>query len=165
MDARLEAALRDIEVTATNFGIRYIKMAEVRAAYTQSIKEMSRSIRFVVDSGQISAAMGAETAHGMRNQILEMSRTRDFDLGRALAKKMKAKGLSLEESIANAMKATGVEGKPFQTLTGAQQHAVYQEVIGSAGRFGDSGHSEDTLGGTRPVDRLARNCRVQHRHF
>ncbi len=134
MDARLEAALRDFEATATNFGLRYIKMAEVRAAYVKGIREMSQGIRLAVDSGQLSAAKGAETAHQMRNQILEMSRERDFDLGRALARKMKTKGITLEESIAKAMKSARVEGKAFQSLTGAEQNRVFVEVIESSGR-------------------------------
>ena len=83
MDPRLEAALHDMEGTATSFGLRYIKMAEVRTAYVQQIKEMSQSIRASVASGELSAAKGAEMAHGMRNQILDMARRRDFDYGRA----------------------------------------------------------------------------------
>ena len=134
MDARLETALHDFEVTATSFGLRLIKMAEVRTAYVQGIREMSQSIRVAVESGEMSAAKGAEMAHGMRNEILDMGRARDFDLGKALAAKMKAKGISLQESIARSMKSVGVEGKAFASLTGAQQKAVYVGVIESSGR-------------------------------
>ena len=34
-DPRLEAARHDLEVTANNFAMRYISMAQVRAAYVQ----------------------------------------------------------------------------------------------------------------------------------
>ncbi len=36
VDPRLEAALRQLEVTANNFAIRLIRMADVRTAYVHS---------------------------------------------------------------------------------------------------------------------------------
>ena len=134
MDQRLEAALHDMEVTATNFGLRYIRMAEVRAAYVNQIREMSDGIRAAVASGEISAAKGAEVASGMRNEILVLARKRDFDLGRSLARQMKDKGVSFEAVIAKSMKNLGLEGKPFASLTGGQQKTVYMEIIESSGR-------------------------------
>ena len=134
MDSTLETALHELEVSATNFALRFIKMAEVRASYVQKIKEMSQSIRAAVQSGQLTAASGAQIANEMRNQIMDMARKRDLDFGRALAQQMKTKGLSLEEAIKNAMKKSGLEGKPFQSLSGADQNRVYMEVIESSGR-------------------------------
>jgi len=133
-DPRLEQALHDLESTATSFGLRYIRMAEVRTAYVQQIHEMSQSIRAAVEAGELAAGKGAEMAHGMRNEILEMARTRDFDYGRALAQQMKAKGITLEKAIASAMKKLGYEGKAFQSLSGAEQNRVFMEVIDGAGR-------------------------------
>jgi hypothetical protein len=133
-DPRLETALHQLEATATSFGLRYIKMAEVRATYVQQIHEMSQSIRAAVQSGQLAADKGAEMAHAMRNEILASARSRDFDYGRALAQQMKAKGISLEKAIASAMKKLGLEGKPFQSLSGADQNRVFMEVIEGSGR-------------------------------
>jgi len=133
-DQRLEVVLRDLEVTANNFAARLIRMAEVRTAYVEQIREMSQSIRAAVEAGQLSADRGAEIANQMRNEILSMQRVRDFDLGRALAQQMKNKGITLEEVIASVMRNLGFEGRPFNQLTGVQQRQVYMEVIESAGR-------------------------------
>jgi hypothetical protein len=84
-DDRLEAALRDLEVTANNFAVRLVRMAEVRSSYVEQIREMSRSIRQAVETGELSPDNGAKIANEMRNQIMEMQRLRDLDLGRALA--------------------------------------------------------------------------------
>lgn len=133
-DSQLEAALHDLESTATSFSLRYIRMAQVRTAYVQQIRDMSMSLRAAVDGGELSAARAAELANQMRNQILEMQRLRDFDYGRALAQKKKAQGISLEEAIRRAMKKLGLEGKPFNTLSDIEQREVYLQVIRSAGK-------------------------------
>ena len=133
-DPQLEAALRQFEATANSFAIRYLRMAEVRAAYVQQIRDMSQSVRAAVDAGELSAAKGAEVAHQMRNQIMEMQRLRDFDLGRALARSLKRQGLDLEEAIVKSMTKLKLEGRAFNTLSGAEQRAVYLEVIESSGR-------------------------------
>jgi len=133
-DPRVEEALQQMEVAANNFAMRTIRMAEVRATYVRQIREMSQSIRAAVQNGELSAARGAELAHQTRNQIMEMQRARDFDLGRSLARSMKERGISLEEAIARAMKKTGFEGRQFNTLTGEQQNRVFVEVIESSGR-------------------------------
>jgi hypothetical protein len=130
----LEAGLRDLEVTANNFAVRLARIADVRAEYILRIRDYSQSIRAAVENGELSAARGAEIANEMRNQIMKMQRARDFDLGRSFAEQMKGKGLSLEESIAKAIKKLGLEGKPFQKLAGSQQREVFLEVIESSGR-------------------------------
>lgn len=130
----LEQALHDLEVTANNFAARLVRMAMVRQEYVEQIAEMSRSIRASVEAGEISAARGAEVAHQMRNEIMEMQRLRDMDLGRALAQKWKKEGLTLEASIEKAMAKKGFAGRRFNELADAEQRAVYVEVVESAGR-------------------------------
>lgn len=133
-DPRLESALRDLESTANGFAVRLIKMAEVRSTYVQQIREMSQSIRAAVDTGELSVSRGAELANQLRNEIMEMQRVRDFDLGRSLAQRMKGKGLTLDDAIASAMRKLKIEGRLFQELTGDQQRQLLEEVIESAGR-------------------------------
>lgn len=129
-----ETALREFELAANNFAIRFIKMAEVRAWYRDQAQEMSRSLRAAVESGEISAQRGAELAHGARNEILDMARRRDFDLGRSIAEAMKKNGISFEEAIKRALKNLKLDGQPFEKLSGADQRRVLIEVIESAGR-------------------------------
>lgn len=132
-DPMLDKALRELEATSASFAMRLIRMAEVRTAYVAQIKEMSLAIRKAVDQGSITAGRGAELANGLRNEIMAMSRERDMDLGRALAQKWKTHGLSLDDSIAAAMRKLGLGGRQFQQLTGAEQEAVFRQVIESAG--------------------------------
>jgi hypothetical protein len=129
----LEMALRDFEVTANNFALRINKSASIRKEYIRQIKEMSISIRGAVDSGEISAKRGAEVANELRNQIMELQRRGDFDLGRSLAKNMKRKGITLDEAINKSMNKLELNNKPFGKLSADQQRQVYLEVIESAG--------------------------------
>lgn len=133
-NAELEAALHDFEATASSFAARLIRMSEVRATYVRQIREMSQGIRAAVEAGELSPAKGAEMAREMRNEILRMGRSHDFDLGRALAQSLKKDGISMEKAIANAMKNLKLEGKPFASLSGTDQNRVLMEVIDSAGR-------------------------------
>lgn len=132
--AELESALRQLEAQANQFAIRLIRMADVRTDYVRKIHEYSQSIRTAVANGELSEARGAQLAHEMRNQIMEMSRRRDMDLGRSLARDLKGRGLSFEEAIERATRKLGFQGRPFQSLSGTEQRRVYLEVIESAGR-------------------------------
>lgn len=133
-DPRVEQALRDLEVTANNFAVRLIRMSEVRSAYVERIAEMSRGIRTAVEAGELPASKGAALANEMRNEIMEMQRLRDLDLGRALARSRKGQGLPLDEAITRAMNKNNLGGRAFEALTGEEQRRVYLEVIESAGR-------------------------------
>ncbi len=132
-DPQLESALREMEGAAASFATRLIKMAEVRASYVRQIAEMSASIRASVQAGEITAQRGAEIAHGMRNEILRMGRQHDFDLGRALAASLKKEGKTLQQCITDAMAKLKIAGRPFEKLSGAEQNAVFLEVIRSSG--------------------------------
>jgi hypothetical protein len=95
---------------------------------------MSGSIRAAVDAGQLSLERAAQVANQLRNQIMNMQRARDFDLGQSLARDLKTRGVTLEESIARAMRKMGVEGESFAKLPGATQRAVFEDIIEAAGR-------------------------------
>ncbi len=133
-DPKVEQALRDFEATATSFAMRLARTAQVRAAYVEEIRQMSDSIRAAVNSGDLAVEKGASIANEMRNEIMAMQRSRDFDLGRSLAQKWKSQGLTLEEAIGAAMNKLGAAGRPFKSLSGEQQAAVFREVIDAAGR-------------------------------
>lgn len=132
-DPQLGAALRALETTANSFALRLAKMTEVRVAYVEQIHAMSDGIRDAVRAGELSPAKGAEIANQMRNQIMEMQRLRDFDLGRSLARAKKAQGLSLDDAIARAMKRLGFEGRALESLSGEQQRQLFLHVIDRAG--------------------------------
>ncbi|MBL8574265.1 MAG: hypothetical protein JNM13_11360 [Hyphomicrobiaceae bacterium] len=132
-NAELEQALHGLEATGSSFALRYTSMASVRREYVRQIHAMSQEIRAAVASGEMTARAGATLANEQRNEILAMSRRRDMDLGRAFARQLKEKGLSLDEVILRAMRKLKMEGRAFATLTDQEQHLVYMQVIESAG--------------------------------
>ncbi len=107
---------------------------------------MSQSVRASVQAGDLSVRRGAEITNQMRNEIMEMQRLRDFDLGRALARNMKAKGLTLDQAILKAIKKLKLDDVPFEQLSGENQRRVLMEVIDSSGR------SRPSV--TKPIPRL-----------
>ena len=73
---------------ALNFGIRFDKMADVRADYIKTIKFASNEFVELVESGKISYEEGAIRANKLRNVLFEISRRKDWDLGRSIAEYM-----------------------------------------------------------------------------
>lgn len=138
-EAQLRQALTQLEQTANNFALRVSSMASVRQNYIRETKEMSDAIWAAYKAGQVSAEIGAQTANQMRNEILEMWRAYDMDLGKAYARKLKKTGLELDkvvEYIMNEKKGfkERFAGRQFSSLTNAEKTLIYEEVIQSAGR-------------------------------
>lgn len=138
-EAELRLALSQLEQTANNFALRLASMAGVRARYVQETREMSQAIWRAYRAGEISASIGAATAHQMRNQILDMARAHDMDLGRAYARRLKSTGLELDQVIQYIMNEKPgfrerFAGRAFSSLSPAEQVQIYEEVIQSAGR-------------------------------
>jgi hypothetical protein len=86
----------------------------------------------LVAEGRLSPGQAAEEAHALRNQIMEASRIRSSDLGKAVAEQMKATGRSLAE-LREAY-ARKLFNQAFEELTPARQNKVYLELVESAGR-------------------------------
>ncbi len=128
----LEEALRQTEVAALNFAYRFINISSIRSQYIQLTQEFSQSLRAAHANGEMSAKAAAEAAHGMRNQIMEQQRAKSSDLAKAMAKQLKAKGVSFDAILEKA--AQKLHGKSFSQLSNADQTAAYMEVVASAGR-------------------------------
>lgn len=138
-DAELRQALSQMEQTANNFAARLATTAGVRMSYLREIREMSDAVWAAYKAGEISAQFGAQTANQMRNEILDMARAHDMDLGRAYAKKLKGKGLSLDDVVKYIMnEKKGFKerfaGRAFSSLSDAEKTLIYEEAIQSAGR-------------------------------
>ncbi|MGL5733928.1 MAG: hypothetical protein ACRCYS_03595, partial [Beijerinckiaceae bacterium] len=138
-DAEFRQALTLMEQTANNFALRLAATAGVRQRYVRDIKEMSDALWAAYKAGEISAEFGAQSANQMRNQILEMGRAHDMDLGRAYAKKLKKTGLNLDDVVQYIMNnkegfKERFAGRQFSTLSDAEKTLIYEEAIKSAGR-------------------------------
>jgi hypothetical protein len=131
-DPEVEAAIRQLETQALSFAYRFINISSVRSEYIRLTQEMSQNLRKAHADGEMSAKAAAEAAHGMRNEILEMQRSKSADLGKALARQMKAKGLSFDAVLEKA--AQSIYKRPFAQLNNVEQTSAYMEVVASAGR-------------------------------
>lgn len=100
--------------------------------YVRRAQELTSSLRAAYRSGEMSAKLAAETAHGMRNALLDLQRRRSASMGRALAVELKAKGLTLDEVL--AYRSLKKFGRPFTELDNPQQTVVYMEIVEAAGR-------------------------------
>ncbi|WP_298467848.1 bacteriocin class II family protein [uncultured Erythrobacter sp.] len=133
MDPNTEQAIRALESSAINFAYQFINISSVRSRYIQEAQKISESLRNAYRSGEMSARAAAESAHGMRNKLLDVQRARSASLGRALARNLKANGLALDDLLERLSRRL-YDGKTFSQLDNAQQTRVYLEVVESAGR-------------------------------
>lgn len=128
----VDEAIHVFEVKGFNFAIRFIQDSAVRLQYIRRIGEYSQSLRNSLSVGEISAQEAAEQANAMRNQLLEASRVRSSDIGKAAAEKLKAKGLGLgrlQEHYAQKLFK-----KSFEKLTKAEAERVFLAIVESSGR-------------------------------
>jgi len=128
----LRASLQAFESTATNFAVRFIPDARVRANYVSQAQAASREIEAQVLSGAKTAEEGARQAAEMRNALLDAGRLNSSDIGRAVAEAEKATGLTIEQL--QAKYATRLFGRKFAQLAAAEQDAVFLEIVRGAGR-------------------------------
>jgi hypothetical protein len=61
-DPRTEAAIRQMETQAVNFGYRFINDATVRQTYMAETKAMAKGLRDAYQKGNMSAKQAAESA-------------------------------------------------------------------------------------------------------
>lgn len=131
-DPTLEAALHQLETTAVNAAYQATNIGAVRSEYIRRTQELTRSLRAAHANGEMSASAAAQVANEMRNVIMEQARARSGAVGRAMARQLKAKGLSLDEVLGKLSQRA--YGKAFDQLDNAQQTNVFLEVVESAGR-------------------------------
>ncbi|MEM8724737.1 MAG: hypothetical protein AAGE86_04355 [Pseudomonadota bacterium] len=132
MDPNTEQAIRAFESTAINAAYQMIDIAEVRSEYIRRAQEGSAALRNAYRSGEMSARAAAESAHGMRNALLDFQRDRSASIGRALAESIKKNGLDLDV-VLNKLSDRHY-GKAFSELDNVERTRVYLETVESAGR-------------------------------
>lgn len=130
-DPTAEEAIRQLEVQAVNFAYRFINDSQARAEYMRMTKKMSEGVRQSYMAGDLTAKDAARTAQQMRNEILDFSRQKSSDVGRAFAKAKKAQGLGLDELVEKYAKR--LYSRPFQELTDVERNGVYLKIVGQAG--------------------------------
>lgn len=125
-------ALQALEITALNFAYRFIKDSGVRQNYIRHTRAMSQELKASVQAGAKSPLEAAKIATEMRNEIMDMARTRTSDIGLAKAKGLKPKGMAFDSLVKKyAQKKFKL---PFDSLTKGQQDEVLMEIVEAAGR-------------------------------
>ncbi len=129
-----ETAVWLLKVEMGNAGTYMTIDANARIAYTRQIDAMANELRTQALSGRITWAQAAQQAQDTRNVIMEVIRGRSTPFGRAMAQQIKAEGKTFNELIARKVQQLHGPGAQFDRLTGAQQNAVYAEIVKSAGK-------------------------------
>ena len=129
---RLGEALLALEAAGIPFAARMINDDNVRRQYRRSIQDAVREILSDVELGTISADAGAARASDVRNSLMELSRLRTSDVGRAMAQRLKVQGKTLPELIAKY--ARDMFRTTPEALTGEQNTAVMRGIIEAAAR-------------------------------
>lgn len=142
----LRENLSQLEVQANQFAIRFIQDSNVRLNYLAEIKTYSDRMLAAVRNGEISVHEAHLEAHNMRNTILESSRLKSSDIGRAYAEGLKKQGRTLQELYAKYAKE--LFEKNFEQLDDAQRNMVKLKIIEKAG--------SDQLKPTRTASRFGR---------
>lgn len=130
----LDHAIQALEAEIANAGTHLALDAQARQAYSARIRELSRELHAEAAAGRISWRAAAERAHGLRNEVMDIIRTRSTPVGRARAQALKREGKTLNRLIAEKTVALFGEGADFARLSEAQQGRVYAEIVKSAGK-------------------------------
>jgi hypothetical protein len=132
----LETAIRLFESEAAAFAKSIIKDPAARAEYISKTKSASSELITLVKQHKITPHEAARTANAMRNQIMELSRSKLTDFGLAISRELKRDGPPLahfEEHYAKKIFRRG-----FSALTDAERQAVWLEIVNAAGRSNKS---------------------------
>lgn len=148
---------REIDLFQTellNFSYRGIQIEDVRTDYLKTIKFASDEFIELVKSGKITPEEGALRANKLRNVIFEMSRRKDFDLGRSLAEYYKPEAKPFEWFLDRYSQQR--YSLSFSSLTSqAQKNDVFLDVIMAAGR-----DNKDVTELTKKLGKAGKVCLV-----
>jgi len=131
-----DRAMRALEAEIANAGVHMVWDATVRQAYAKEIREMSRAVVQQVKANKITWAEAAKEANRLRNDIMEILRSRSTPVGRAEAQRQKLTGKTLSELIIKKT-AEKYPGFKFENLSTVQRNNVYLEIVKSSGKSKD----------------------------
>lgn len=127
----LELALDALQAAAAHFGASTQVDAKVRLAYQEMTRKAADDILAAVRRREITPAQGAQQARVLRNAAMDMMRARTSPTVLAYARSLKATGKTLAELCERY--AGELFGKPFASLTEAQQSSVWLKIIQRSG--------------------------------
>ena len=125
-------AIQLFESTAINFAARTIPDARVREGYVASAQKYSQELLTDIQAGKLSPAEAAERANLVRNELLDASRLKSSDVGKAIAEKLKKHGKTLVELQEHY--AVKKFQKAFSALESGERNEVFLEIVRASGR-------------------------------
>lgn len=129
-----DSALRSLEAEIANAGTHLVVDGEVRSTYAKLVRGMADDLTAQVKAGRLTWAQAAEQANASRNAIMDVIRGRSTPIGRAMAERIKAQGLTLNDLIARKTIQLFGNDANFPLLSAAQQNRVFAEIVDSAGK-------------------------------
>lgn len=128
-----ENTIRSLEAQITSAGAHLTLDSKARLSYSIEIRRMSNKLRADAIAHRITWAHAAREAQETRNLIMGVIRARSTPVGRAVAQRLKAKGYSLNQLIAEkTIKMHGSQAV-FSKLSSTEQNAIYASIVKSAG--------------------------------
>lgn len=132
-EAAFDAAMDQLRVQTMNVAAHLSIDPAVRLSYGRNIQAMSQDLRMQVKLGLISWSQAAAQANVLRNELMDLARSRSTPIGKAMAESLKFKGKTLNELVARyAMELYGTSAD-FNGLTREQKNAVYAKVVERSG--------------------------------
>ncbi|MGH8083978.1 MAG: hypothetical protein ACREPV_01705 [Lysobacter sp.] len=127
-----EREIRLLQSEAAAFAEIAIKDPAARATYAQKTRAAADELIELVKQRKVTPHQAAQTAHAMRNQLMDLARANLSDFGMAVSRDMKPGGppfTYFEEKYAKDM-----FNKPLQALTQPEREAVWLKIIDKAGQ-------------------------------
>lgn len=128
----LESAIALMESQAVIFANKFIPDTAVRQEYIKMSRKASNDIRELVEAGKITPKQAAERAHSIRNTLLDASRGKLSNIGRAWSQNLKKLGKTLPE-LENYY-AKKLFKLNFESLSQGNKNRVWKEIVAASGR-------------------------------
>lgn len=128
----LNDELSALNGTLTNFAYACIRDSRVREQYLRDMAALSGEIREQVTRGKLSPEEAAEQVRALRNEIMDLARTKSSPFGRSYAMKLKAQGRTMAWLVEKYAQRSF--RRSFAQLSESQQASVYLEIIRAAAR-------------------------------
>ncbi len=131
----LQQELHLIEASIAFFAKDIFQNDYVRTKYRENIKEMSNKIKNRAKAERDTDKVKdlAQQANRFRNEAMEDMRKKSTALGKTIAKTIKEKGQTFDESIQGKLVKQDIT-QPFDRLPEHKQLEIYKSIIESSGK-------------------------------
>lgn len=131
-EKEFESTIRSIQYVIDGIMLQGIHDNYVRTEYHNEIKNMSNTFRNEVLAGRMTWEEAAKQANKIRNEIMNLTRTKTWPIGLVIAKNLKQNGMTLIES--QNKYANELYNSNYNSLTKqAQKNAVNEKVTIKSG--------------------------------